>query len=110
MTLAVDLTNLRSMTGGDANLEKQLFDQFYDEFETGLQFLENYIQENNAEEWRRKSHALKGLALNLGAADLSSLCKKAQETYQSENALKIALLKNIRSEYDVVRQFLQHTR
>ncbi len=107
MTTPVDLTNLRSMTDGDAEMEKALFDEFFSSFEAGIVALRANIEEAAAETWRKQAHALKGMALNLGAIKLGELCKKGQEEPNADGNAKSSLLKNIEAEYAQVQEFLK---
>lgn len=102
----VDLANLRSMTEGDAEMEKELFEQFNISFQSGISSLEESMQKNNTEAWRREAHALKGIALNLGAEKLGELCKAAQEQFADSVAVKTASLNNIKIAYHDVEHFL----
>lgn len=106
MNAPVDLTNLRSMTDGDGEMEKALFEEFFSSFEAGIASLQTNIGDVAAETWRKEAHALKGIALNLGAMELGGLCKKAQEEPHANANAKGRLLENIRAEYERVRQFL----
>ncbi|MEQ1706134.1 MAG: hypothetical protein ABL867_09225, partial [Rickettsiales bacterium] len=63
----VDLDNLRSMTDGDAEMEKILFEEFFSCFDTAIINMQNNYGEDNREEWRKDAHALKGISMNLGA-------------------------------------------
>ena len=105
MIIPVDLTNLRNMTDGDKNLEKVLFDEFITSFEKGIEVLRRSL-EPSASIWRSQSHSLKGIALNLGAAPLSDLCKRAQEAGQAAPFAKQELLQKIEAEYAKVKEFL----
>jgi len=107
MDETVDLTNLRSMTDGDAELEKTLFEEFMISFEKGIKGLHESCGENMAETWRKHSHALKGIALNLGAGKLGELCKKAQDDHLAAAGAKDSILRSIEEEYKVVKVFLQ---
>jgi HPt (histidine-containing phosphotransfer) domain-containing protein len=106
MNAPVDLTNLRSMTDGDAEIEKELFAEFIVSFEEGIDNLRQHCVEEAADTWRQRSHALKGVALNLGAARLGDLCKLAQEEYQDVPKAKEELLRYIEAEFRKVREFL----
>jgi HPt (histidine-containing phosphotransfer) domain-containing protein len=106
MNAPVDLTNLRSMTDGDREMEKALFEEFFSSFEAGIASLQANIGAAAAEAWRKEAHALKGIALNLGAMELGELCKKGQDEPGADVTAKEALLKTIQAEYDKVRQFL----
>lgn len=107
MTEPVDLTNLRSMTDGDAELEKSLFEEFFLSFEKELVGLEHSTGEDAVPSWHARSHALKGISLNLGAQKLGELCKTAQDEENAPAAFKSDLLKKITDEYAVVKRFLQ---
>lgn len=102
----VNLSNLRSMTDGDPELERVLFDEFFSSFEEGISVLDGSTEASASEIWYKQSHALKGIALNLGAEKLGELCKKGQEEHQSDAASKGALLKQIHAEYAAAKQFL----
>lgn len=107
MNTPVDLTNLRSMTDGDKEMERALFEEFFTSFETGIASLQANMGEAAAEAWRKETHALKGVALNLGALKLGELCKKAQEESHANAETKGGLLKTIRVEYEQVQEFLR---
>lgn len=106
MTQAVDLTNLRDMTEGDTEMERELFAEFISSFEKELDELRASLGDDAGETWRRRAHALKGVAFNLGAMRLGELCKKAQETPQSDAEAKSVLLEEIDAEFDEVQRFL----
>lgn len=107
MSTPVDLTNLRSMTDGDQEMEKALFEEFFSSFEAGMASLQTNIEEAAAEAWRKEAHALKGIALNLGAMQLGELCKKGQDNHLSSSTAKQELIKQIQGEYDQVKSFLK---
>ena len=102
----VDLTNLREMTDGDPEMERELFAEFISSFESELAQLRASQGESASETWRRRAHALKGIAFNLGAMQLGNLCKQAQETPQSDLEAKTELLKKISAEFADVRAYL----
>ena len=108
MQEAVDLTNLRSMTDGDVEMERLLFEEFFSSFEDGIASLQNNIKDDTAETWRRQAHSLKGIALNLGAMELGELCKKAQDEPNASTDTKSELLEKITFEYGRVHQFLRN--
>jgi len=109
MTAPVDLANLRSMTDGDAEMEKALFEEFFSSFEAGIASLQPNTGEAAAEAWRKQAHGLKGMALNLGAIQLGELCAKGQDEPHADANAKSELLKNIQAEYGRVKQFLLKT-
>ncbi|HXZ68250.1 MAG TPA: Hpt domain-containing protein [Alphaproteobacteria bacterium] len=103
---AVDLKNLREMTDGDPEMEKELFAEFISSFENELAQLHASQADGASETWRRRAHALKGIAFNLGAMQLGNLCKRAQEAPQSNPETKAELLKRIGTEFEDVRSYL----
>lgn len=106
METPVDLTSLREMTDGDPEMEEALFQEFFSSFEQGIQTLQTHRTENVMDIWRSQAHALKGIALNLGASRLGELCKQAQENNQSPTELKETLLDQMIEEYKRVHSYL----
>ncbi len=107
MTNPVDLTNLRSMTDGDPEMEKELFAEFCSSTEACIATLKGNCTEGANEAWRSSAHALKGTAINLGAEELSALCKRAQEGMAASAAEKQQMLETLMQEYARVKTFLQ---
>jgi HPt (histidine-containing phosphotransfer) domain-containing protein len=103
---SIDLTNLREMTGGDVELEKELFAEFCSSFEQGIRSLQESNETDNAEEWQSKAHALKGIAFNLGAQTLGTLCRQAQDGHLAVKEVRQGILKDIQSEYERVKPLL----
>lgn len=103
----VDLSNLREVTAGDVELEKELFEEFINSSNQLLDELEKHSKDSgDNESWRKVAHAFKGIAANLGAAPLAAMCKQAQECFQQSSGQKAGLLSNIKSEHAKVLQFL----
>lgn len=108
MVEPVDLTNLREITGGDIGVERELFREFISSTEKHLEILSDNCSDGANEEWRKSAHAIKGSAINLGAARLSGLCKIAQEKYNSGTKEKEAMLGSIKLEYGLVKEYLNN--
>ncbi|MGH1456003.1 MAG: Hpt domain-containing protein [Alphaproteobacteria bacterium] len=107
-TETVDLSNLRMATDGDAELEQELFEEFISSTTDLIHDLENHCQgSSDNEKWRTSSHALKGIALNLGANPLGALGKNAQDISEHSIDEKTRLLSNIKSEHQKVLEFLK---
>src|ERR1700691_5364208 len=102
----VDLKNLHEMTGNDAGMEKELFAELISSFDEGSNSLATAVSGSDNESWRKNAHALKGIALNLGANHLGELCKKAQENSNADSRLKEIMLTDIKKEYEEVKKFL----
>lgn len=103
----VNLSNLRQITGGNKELELDLFNEFISS--SGLllkEMHENYAEENN-EEWRRNAHALKGIAFNLGAYELAELAKQGQESYEANKNEKKHLLGQLDQTHQDVLAYLK---
>jgi len=74
----LNLENLREITGGDKEIELELFEEYKTSSENLLDILQGCIHGDN-EKWRETAHALKGISVLLGAEYLGSLAKTAQE-------------------------------
>lgn len=106
MGAPVDLTNLRSITEGNKDIEQMLFEEFLSSSDAALATLASQCTDGANEIWRSTAHAMKGTALNLGAEKLGELCKTAQETSAATAADKASLLHQIQTEYTLVKAFL----
>ena len=107
MTTVVNLDNLHEMTGGDKDLEKELFEVYLSSSEECLKALRLNSDEGNEETWRTQAHAWKGMSLNLGAETLGKLCAEAQMSHLSPTAEKEKMLAAIEAEYEQVKAYLK---
>jgi histidine phosphotransfer protein HptB len=103
----LDLTNLRNVTDSDAELERELFNEFIRSSNNLLENLHACLQEGGNEPWQKISHAFKGLSMNLGAKHLAELCRKSQDSWERPDSEKAELLNKIREEHIKVLQALQ---
>ena len=102
----VDLTNLRELTGGDEEMETELFLEFLSSAREAIAILEQNCLDGENDDWRRATHALKGTSLSLGAERLSQICKTGQEKQGSDTEEKSEILTGIKAEFQKVEAFL----
>lgn len=102
----VDLQNFRELTGGDEEMERELFQEFISSAKEAIETLEQNCLDGENEMWRGAAHALKGTSLSLGAQDLSQVCKEGQDEHGADATEKIRILTSIKSEYERVEAFL----
>lgn len=102
----IDLSNLREMTGGDAELERELFAEFIRSGAEFVQTLAASTDDAHRAQWRACAHAFKGTALNLGASHLGDLCKQAQDGFEKPAAEKQALLTQITAAFQEAKAYL----
>ncbi len=106
MTSPVDLANLRGITDGDVEMEQELFREFIITSDSYIESLSQSLGDDRSELWRTTAHSFKGIALNLGAAKLGELCKKAQESNAVPTQEKTTMLESIKQEYTAVKGYL----
>lgn len=99
MTDALDLTNLRTITGGDPTVEHELFTIFLESSVECLTALQNNTHAEGSDEWRRQAHAFKGISHALGATVLGDLCRDAQHCAPENLPEKARLAKAITDEH-----------
>jgi hypothetical protein len=103
----VDLTDLYEITDGDIELKKELFDEFILSSNHLINALElDCLENSNHQRWGETAHALKGIAVNLGALQLGDLAKQAQDNRDKNIALKKVILLKIQAEHQKVLDFL----
>ncbi len=106
MSKTIDFENLRLITDGDQELEKELFLAFLGSSAECISNLVAAYDMDDEEDWKHQAHALKGICLNLGAILLGELSKKAQEDYRATKQEKEKMLNAIQSELTQVRQII----
>lgn len=106
MTEPVNLDNLREMTSGEPELEKELFDVYLSSSEDCLTSLRANANAGQEETWRTQAHAWKGMSLNLGADALGKLCADAQMNHMAPPDKKAEMLAAIEAEFAKVKAFL----
>ncbi|MDD3029053.1 MAG: ATP-binding protein [Alphaproteobacteria bacterium] len=103
----VDLTILRTLTDGDAEVERELMKTFVTQSDKNLETLrETRSAEGKNEPWTEAAHMLKGGSGSIGAEELRRLCSEAQ-LYQGDSAGRQELLRKIDSEYLLVKKHLK---
>lgn len=107
MSNPVTLDNLHDMTGGDRELEKELFDVYINSAEDCLKGLKFNIGPGQEDGWRTQAHAWKGMSLNLGAETLGKLCAEAQFNHLAPQEKKQEMLAAIEEEYAKVKAYLR---
>src|SRR5262249_1596572 len=98
----LDLTRLRAITDGDADLERTLFGLFGDTMRRCCAGLAEHVE---GAQWQALAHELKGAAANMGAMALTDLCAAAEKTQGKEQRRR--MLVQIEEECSNVRAFLQ---
>lgn len=98
MAARIDLDNLRLISGGDVEMEKELFLVFKESSEVCINGLRSALAKGDDAEWKLQAHALKGNSFNLGAMVLGEICSKAQDAYKSPADEKQKLLVAIETE------------
>ena len=106
-TPPVDLTMLRTLTGGDAEIEKELMNTFVDQSDKNLETLKEFgSTEGESKPWMEAAHMLKGGSGSIGAEELRQLCSEAQ-LYKGDAAGRLDLLEKIGKEYSRVKEHLK---
>ncbi len=107
MNQPVNLENLRDITGGDTEIEKELFQVFLDSAQDCLTALAASCTPDNAETWRKQAHAFKGISYNLGAEALGDICRTAQDSSSSDVNEKRVMLAALQHEFSRVQAYLR---
>ena len=105
--MQLDFTNLRKITNGDSLLESELFGIFIETAQECIQFMRESLKKNDENLWRTQAHVLKGVSFSIGANDLGTLCKLAQENYGLPKEVKQPMLRAIEDSYAEVKRYMQ---
>jgi two-component system sensor histidine kinase/response regulator len=102
----LDLTQLRTFTEGDSEIEKELAAAFVKQSDLNLQTLQKNAEGKNEKTWSEAAHMMKGGAGGMGAFVLQALCDEAQHFSGSDEDRQILCLK-IAQEYRRVKDYLK---
>lgn len=101
----LDLESFREITGGDPDIERELFAEFITGTDSQFVILESaWNAPLRAQDWANAGHTVKGNALMLGAQVLADMGKHAQLNPDEDAATKKALLDKMKAEYERVKQ------
>ena len=103
MARHIDMDHFRSLTGGDALLEGELFDIFIESATQCLEGLRCALLLEDHERWGQHAHALKGISLNLGAEWMAEYGREAQAGKLASRSEKEGMVKKISEELGVVQ-------
>jgi HPt (histidine-containing phosphotransfer) domain-containing protein len=105
----LDLSNLRENSMGDETFIQEMIELFIKRGTETLVLLKSEITSESAELWVSYSHALKGMAANIGALYLRELCAHAQFMEDLSPALCQDIFNEISSEFAIVVKELGKT-
>jgi signal transduction histidine kinase/DNA-binding response OmpR family regulator len=101
----VDLTQLRTFTDGDEEMERELLTAFVEQSDRNLATLEKSRSATDSHAWPEAAHMLKGGAGGIGALKLQLLCDEAQN-FAGTTERRAELFKKITDEYESVKDYL----
>ena len=107
MTAPVDLSHVEEMAAGNEDIVKGLVDIFISTSDQTIDKMAGLCGDENSENWKSEAHSLKGSALSIGAANFVEICKEAQNNYQLPEQEKLVMLDKIKTEYSVIKDYLQ---
>lgn len=105
----VDLSHLYEASLGDNDFVKEMIDLFIARGQTKLNEIESQISDGQNEQWVSVTHALKGMAANIGASILRDLCAKAQLMETATKSERQHIFDQIKLEYQAIVKELENT-
>lgn len=91
----VDMEHFEMFTDGDPDEEKELLDMFFEQTDLSIHDLKESCANENDIMWKKAAHKMKGATANLGAYNLSAVCKKAEESFDQNRIEKEKMLADI---------------
>lgn len=79
----IDLAQLKTMTGGDVELAREVLEIFKHQSEVWGRML---VADAPNEQWADAAHSIKGAARSIGAMALGEVCNTAEERGRAGNA------------------------
>lgn len=104
----IDLAHLARYTGGDRELNCEVFRLFLDHCTRSLRALEAQLNTTDARGWRDTAHALKGAAMGIGAFALAERAGVAEAMDPgADRANKANVLASLNGRSDVVLAYIE---
>lgn len=105
--LVVDLEHLSKYTGGDRNLERELFQIYVPNGEEYLDAMQQAIGNGDDAIWRRSAHSLKGASRGIGAFPISNIAEEAEKLQDGDSEERERLVGELRVALEQVRAFAE---
>ena len=100
----VDLDHLAQYTGGDRNLEDQLFSLF---LLNAVRYIDDMAQSGGGQTWKMAAHTLKGGARGIGAWDVADQSEQAEAALHAPDDARDRLIRELRDAVERVRAFVE---
>jgi HPt (histidine-containing phosphotransfer) domain-containing protein len=95
---SVNFEILHTITGNDSVVEAELLDVFLVSMEESIAGLRDAYHKGENSAWKGYAHAMKGVAMNLGAEQLGEMCRHAQEFFMAPHDEKTSMLQSVEGE------------
>jgi len=109
-THPINISHIELFTEGNIDEEIELFNIFLEQAETSLQELDNAFINKDELNWKKVAHRMKGSSMNLGADNLSNLCKIAEFGFEENPDAKLEMLEEIKESFNEVKDFIKERR
>lgn len=106
MAALIDQTVLNSFTMGDAVLQKELFDTYFEQSRFYMDQLRQAADDQSEKIWKDALHGLKGAARALGFLEILRIIDVLEQKAPSRNGL-VQIEKALDKTYDAVQEFLR---
>jgi len=104
---AIDLEHLKRYSGGNADLEAEVFALFRQQVEMWIRLLDPKADQ---ESWASAAHSLKGSARSIGAHDLALACESAEITGNQGLTARSVAAQEVQTRAEAALKFIdQHT-
>jgi len=101
----VDMSYIQACIGDDKEREKELCGMYLEQAEECLENLKKAYEDKDSENWRKLMHLLKGASLNIGADELSAICKEGELGFEESDTVKEKILAEVNKYFLEVKDF-----
>ena len=103
----LDVEFLQTITDGDIEFEKELFDTFIDSCGNNIDKMRDAVKNRDNDAWRMASHSFKGASASIGAFDLSHTLETAQTFSEEDYKGKADILNKVEKKFHQVVEYLK---
>lgn len=107
-TRPIDLVHLATYTGGDAALNAEVLQLFFDQSAQLMRELGHVLEAQDQKRWREITHSLKGAARGIGAFALADAAAEAEPVAVAENTARaLEAIEGLSSRMRAVHLFIE---
>jgi len=103
----IDLTNIKSVTGGDLEIEKLLLEEFINSSNKIIDDLKSNHENDNLKDLKVAAHSLRGICMNINAMTVVDLCTTIENDESESKEGREGIINKILEEHSSITSYIK---